>query len=47
VYGDQKKYQGKEYEGIMRTTFIINKNCVITKVIDKVNTKDHTSQILD
>ena len=46
VWGS-KKYQGKEYEGIMRTTFIINKNCVITKVIDKVNTKDHTSQILD
>jgi peroxiredoxin len=31
----------------MRTTFIINEDCVIVKVIDKVNTKDHTSQILD
>jgi len=31
----------------MRTTFIIDENCVITKIIDKVNTKDHTSQILD
>jgi peroxiredoxin Q/BCP len=46
VWGS-KKYQGKEYEGIMRTTFIIDENCVITKIIDKVNTKDHTSQILD
>ena len=46
VWGS-KKYQGKEYQGIMRTTFIINEDCVIIKVIDKVKTKDHTNQILD
>jgi peroxiredoxin Q/BCP len=38
---------GKEYEGILRTTFVLNKEGVITKVIEKVKTKDHTSQILD
>ncbi|MDA9107162.1 thioredoxin-dependent thiol peroxidase [Flavobacteriaceae bacterium] len=46
VWGS-KKFQGKEYLGIMRTTFIINEDCVIIKVIDKVKTKDHTNQILD
>ena len=38
---------GKEYEGILRTTFVLNKEGVITNVIEKVKTKDHTSQILD
>ena len=42
-----KKFQGKNYEGIIRTTFIINEECEIVKVIDKVKTKDHTNQILD
>jgi len=42
-----KKFMGKEYEGILRTTFVMNKQGVITKVIEKVKTKDHTSQILD
>jgi len=42
-----KKFMGKEYEGILRTTFVLNKQGVITNVIEKVKTKDHTSQILD
>jgi peroxiredoxin Q/BCP len=42
-----KKFMGKEYEGILRTTFVINKDSIIEKVIEKVKTKDHTSQILD
>ena len=42
-----KKFRGKEYEGINRTTFIINKNGEIERVIDKVKTKDHASQILE
>ena len=41
-----KKFMGREYEGILRTTFITNERGVITKVIEKVKTKDHTSQIL-
>lgn len=41
-----KKFMGKEYDGINRTTFIIDENGTIAEVIDKVKTKDHASQIL-
>ena len=41
-----KKFRGKEYEGINRITFIINENGFVDRVIDKVTTKDHASQIL-
>ena len=42
-----KKFMGKEYEGILRTTFVVDENLIITRVIDKVKTKDHTSQIIE
>ena len=42
-----KKFIGKEYDGIHRTTFIINEKGIIEKVILKVNTKTHTEQILE
>ena len=42
-----KKFMGREYEGILRTTFVINENAVIEKIINKVNTKNHTNQILE
>ena len=41
-----KKFMGKEYDGIHRTTFIIDENGVIKDVITKVKTKTHTDQIL-
>lgn len=41
-----KKFMGKEYDGIHRTTFIINENGIIEDVITKVKTKDHANQIL-
>ena len=41
-----KKFMGREYMGITRTTFIIDENGVIEEVIAKVDTKNHTSQIL-
>lgn len=41
-----KKFMGREYIGIHRTTFIIEKG-TIAHVIEKVKTKDHTAQILD
>jgi peroxiredoxin Q/BCP len=41
-----KKFMGKEYDGIHRTTFIIDEKGVITDVIQKVKTKDHADQIL-
>jgi len=42
-----KKFMGKEYDGIHRTTFVIDENGILTGVIEKVKTKEHASQILD
>ena len=42
-----KKFMGKEYEGINRTTFIIDENGFIEKVITKVKTKEHSQQIIE
>jgi thioredoxin-dependent peroxiredoxin len=42
----EKSMYGKQYMGIARKTFIINENGLIETVIDKVNTKAHTAQIL-
>lgn len=42
-----KKFMGKEYEGINRTTFVISEEGKIEHIIDKVKTKDHTEQILN
>ncbi len=41
-----KKFMGKVYDGIHRTTFIIDEKGVIEDVIGKVKTKEHASQIL-
>ena len=41
-----KKFQGREYDGIHRITFIINQEYVVEHVISKVKTKDHAAQIL-
>ena len=41
-----KKFMGKEYDGIHRTTFIIDEEGNIEEVIDKVKTKEHAAQIL-
>ncbi len=41
-----KKFMGREYDGIHRTTFVIDENGTIENVITKVKTKEHTSQIL-
>ncbi|AWG23392.1 thioredoxin-dependent thiol peroxidase [Flavobacterium faecale] len=41
-----KKFMGKEYDGIHRTTFVINEEGVIDEVIEKVKTKEHAAQIL-
>jgi peroxiredoxin Q/BCP len=37
---------GREYNGIHRKTFILDEQGIVTKVIDKVKTKDHAAQIL-
>ena len=46
VFG-KKKFMGREYEGVYRTTFIINTNQMIEKIFTKVDTKNHTKQILE
>lgn len=41
-----KKFMGREYDGIHRTTFVIDENGSIEEVITDVKTKNHASQIL-
>jgi peroxiredoxin Q/BCP len=41
-----KKFMGKEYMGIIRTSFVIDEKGVIEKVINKVDTKNHAAQIV-
>lgn len=42
-----KKFMGREFDGIHRTTFIINEKGLIENVIEKVKTKEHANQILE
>ena len=42
-----KKFRGKEYDGIIRKTFLVDEKGIITRIIDKVKTKDHSAQILE
>jgi peroxiredoxin Q/BCP len=42
----EKSMYGKKYMGTARTTFIIDEYGIISEIIAKVNTKDHTAQIL-
>ncbi len=45
VWGPKKLY-GREYDGLHRTTFIIDENGIIEHIIKKVKTKAHAEQIL-
>ncbi|MBU3681843.1 MAG: thioredoxin-dependent thiol peroxidase [Flavobacterium sp.] len=42
-----KKFMGKEYDGIHRTTFVIDEQGILLDVITDVKTKTHASQLLD
>ena len=42
-----KKFQGREYDGIHRMTFLVNEKGIVERVISKVKTKDHAAQILE
>ena len=46
VWG-RKKFMGREYDGVHRTTFIINEKGIIDQIITKVETKRHSQQILE
>jgi peroxiredoxin Q/BCP len=45
AWGEKKMY-GKIYMGVLRKTYIIDEDGKIENIIEKVKTKDHTSQIL-
>ena len=45
VYGP-KKFMGKTYNGIQRTTFVINEDGKISKVFDKVKPPSHSKEVL-
>ena len=42
-----KKFMGREYDGIHRTTFIINEEGIIAEIIKKPKTKFHAQEILE
>ena len=46
VWGE-KKFMGKVYDGIHRTTFLLDEKHVIVRIIEKPKTKDHAREILD
>jgi len=41
----EKSMYGKKYMGVARTTFVIDETGVLTEIIEKVDTKNHASQI--
>ncbi len=41
-----KKFMGRVFEGIHRVTFVIDEEGIVEKVFTKVDTKNHTEQIL-
>ncbi len=41
-----KKIFGKEYEGVYRTTFLINPEGIIQEVFERVNPKGHSEEVL-
>ena len=46
VYGE-KKFMGRIFDGIHRTTFLINEKGIIDKIIDKPHSKTHAEEILE
>jgi peroxiredoxin Q/BCP len=46
VWG-RKKFMGKEYDGVFRTTFLIGPNGVILKVFENVKPDGHSKEVLE
>ncbi len=42
----RKKFMGKEYDGVLRSTFVIDGEGIIEEVIAKVDTAKHAQQLL-
>ena len=45
VWGEKSMY-GKTYMGVIRTTFVIDEQGIISEIITKIDTKEHTAQII-
>ncbi len=45
VWGE-KKFMGRIYDGIIRTTFVVDENGIIERIFNKIKTSDHAEQIL-
>ena len=45
AWGEKTLY-GRKYMGTLRTTFIFDENGILERIIEKVDTKNHTAQIL-
>jgi peroxiredoxin Q/BCP len=46
VWGE-KKFMGRKYMGVHRTTFLIDEKGKIKKVFEKVKPEDHASEVLE
>ncbi len=46
AWGEKSMY-GKKYLGVLRTTYVIDENGIIEEVYEKVDTKNHTNQIIE
>ncbi len=46
VWGEKELF-GRKYMGVIRTTFVIDKNGVIEKIISKVDSSNHTEQVFN
>ncbi len=42
-----KKFMGRTFDGIHRKTFVIDESGLVSNIIDKVKTKNHSAQILE
>lgn len=42
-----KKFMGRVFDGIHRKTFVLDEEGIVTRVIEKVKTKDHAAQLLE
>ena len=46
AWGEKRNY-GKVTMGTLRKTFVFDENSVLVRIIEKVDTKNHTSQIFE
>ncbi len=46
VWG-KKSFMGREYMGVTRSTFLVDKNGIIVKAYPKVRPKGHSEEVLE